>query len=97
MAVRPPRVALFTDSYHDVSGVARTCRNFEDYALRRQLPLLMVRAGSRSSLSDRGSMQFLELRPVLYPFLWTRACGSIPAPCATRGGRNPPRGRSQPS
>ncbi len=79
MAVRPPRVALFTDSYHDVSGVARTCRNFEEYALCRQLPLLMVRAGSRTSLSDHGPMQALELRrdPLSIPLdtgLWFDPC-----------------------
>ncbi|NWG13040.1 MAG: glycosyltransferase [Acidobacteria bacterium] len=79
MAAHAPHVALFTDSYHDVSGVARTCRNFEDYALRRQLPFLTVRAGSRTSLSDHGSTRALELRrgPLSIPLdtgLWFDPC-----------------------
>ncbi len=41
------RVAYFPDSYHEVNGVAHTSRQFEAFARRRDLPLLMVRAGER--------------------------------------------------
>src|SRR5277367_3980475 len=41
------RVAYFPDSYHEVNGVAYTSRQFEAFARRRNLPLLMVRAGER--------------------------------------------------
>lgn len=40
-----PRVAFFPDSFHEVNGVAHTSRNFTEYARRRGLPFLCVRAG----------------------------------------------------
>ncbi len=48
--VRPAaltRVAYFPDSFHEVNGVAHTSRHFEDFARRRHLPFLCVRAGDR--------------------------------------------------
>jgi phosphatidylinositol alpha 1,6-mannosyltransferase len=42
------RVAYFPDSFHEINGVAHTSRQFEDYARRRNLPFLCVRAGSRN-------------------------------------------------
>lgn len=41
------RVAYFPDSFHEVNGVAHTSRHFEDFARRRNLPFLCVRAGDR--------------------------------------------------
>jgi len=41
------RVAYFPDSFHEINGVAHTSRQFEDFARRRNLPFLCVRAGSR--------------------------------------------------
>jgi len=43
----PPRVAFFTDSFHEVNGVALTSRQFEAFARRRGLPLLSVHCGPR--------------------------------------------------
>jgi glycosyltransferase involved in cell wall biosynthesis len=42
------RVAYFPDSFHEINGVAHTSRHFEDYARRRNLPFLCVRAGDRA-------------------------------------------------
>ena len=44
--MRPPRVAYFPDSFHEINGVAHTSRNFVAYAERHTLPFLCVRAGS---------------------------------------------------
>jgi phosphatidylinositol alpha 1,6-mannosyltransferase len=41
------RVAYFPDSFHEINGVAHTSRQFEDFARRRNLPFLCVRAGKR--------------------------------------------------
>ncbi|HTV06925.1 MAG TPA: glycosyltransferase [Acidobacteriaceae bacterium] len=41
------RVAYFPDSFHEINGVAHTSRQFVDFARRRNLPFLCVRAGSR--------------------------------------------------
>lgn len=41
--LRPPRVAFFPDSFHEVNGVAHTSRKFVDYARRHDFPLLCVR------------------------------------------------------
>jgi glycosyltransferase involved in cell wall biosynthesis len=57
-----PRVAYFPDSFHEVNGVAHTSRHFENFARRRNLPFLCVRAGHRSqALIEEGSVWTLEL------------------------------------
>jgi glycosyltransferase involved in cell wall biosynthesis len=59
---RSPRIAFFPDSFHEVNGVAHTSRNFVDYAQRRGLPMLCVRAGRRSRrCKPEGTLQALEL------------------------------------
>jgi len=56
------RVAYFPDSFHEVNGVAHTSRHFEDFARRRGLPFLCVRAGDRAEpLATHGSLTTLEL------------------------------------
>lgn len=54
------RVAYFPDSFHEVNGVAHTSRQFEDFARRRSLPFLCVRAGTRTGLQIHGSVSQLE-------------------------------------
>jgi len=57
-----PRVAYFPDSFNEVNGVAHTSRHFEDFARRRNLPFLCVRAGHRTpALIEEGSVWTLEL------------------------------------
>ena len=58
--MRPPRVAFFTDSFHEINGVAHTSRNFVAYAERHHLPFLSVRAGSAPALLT-GPVHSLEL------------------------------------
>src|ERR1700678_758675 len=65
--MRPPRIAYFPDSFHEVNGVAHTSRNFAAYAERHGLPFLCVRASAGthkgSHLSGRtGEMRTLDLR-----------------------------------
>jgi phosphatidylinositol alpha 1,6-mannosyltransferase len=56
------RVAYFPDSFHEVNGVAHTSRHFEDFARRRGIPFLCVRAGDRAEpLATEGSITTLEL------------------------------------
>ncbi len=59
--MKPPRVALFTDCFHDVNGVALTCRELQAFAERRRFPLLSVRAGKSAGAGKRGSVLELEL------------------------------------
>jgi glycosyltransferase involved in cell wall biosynthesis len=55
------RVAYFPDSFHEVNGVAHTSRQFEDFARRRGLPFLCVRAGNRRlPFATEGSLASLE-------------------------------------
>lgn len=57
-----PRVAYFPDSFHEVNGVAHTSRNFEAYAVRRDLPFLCIRAGDRDDpVRQAGQVRSLEL------------------------------------
>ena len=56
------RVAYFPDSFHEVNGVAHTSRHFQDFARRRNLPFLCVRAGDRrQALVTEGNLTTLEL------------------------------------
>jgi glycosyltransferase involved in cell wall biosynthesis len=62
MTDRPPRVAYFPDSFHEVNGVAHTSRHFEAFARRRNLPFLCVRAGDRAqAVIEDGNVWTLEL------------------------------------
>ena len=65
MNARPPRVAYFPDSFHEVNGVAHTSRNFVAFAQRRDLPFLCVRASGAKPrkylLENDGNLQTLEL------------------------------------
>jgi phosphatidylinositol alpha 1,6-mannosyltransferase len=62
MTASAPRVAYFPDSFYEVNGVAHTSRQFEDFARRRGLPFLCVRAGGRSeALREEGDLWTLEL------------------------------------
>ncbi len=56
-----PRVALFTDCYHDVSGIALTSRHLLAFARSHGLPLLCVRSGSERRFTRDGSTSILEL------------------------------------
>ncbi len=49
-----PRIALFADTFHEVNGAARTCREWEAYARRKGLPLFVVRCGAGSSEPAEG-------------------------------------------
>jgi glycosyltransferase involved in cell wall biosynthesis len=62
MTAAVPRVAYFPDSFHEVNGVAHTSRHFENFARRRNLPFLCVRAGHRTpAFVEEGSVWTLEL------------------------------------
>ena len=54
------RVAFFTDSFHEVNGVALTSREFVHFARRRSLPMFSVHAGPRTSVSQNGSVTTFE-------------------------------------
>jgi glycosyltransferase involved in cell wall biosynthesis len=56
------RVALFTDSYHEANGIARTTSALEACARRRDVPLLVVHAGPVTKVVENGSVVRLELK-----------------------------------
>jgi phosphatidylinositol alpha 1,6-mannosyltransferase len=56
-----PRIAFFTDSFHEVNGVAHTSRHFDAFVRERGLPFLNVHAGPRTHLSEDGPVWTLEL------------------------------------
>lgn len=60
--ISAPRVAFFADSFHEVNGVANTCRHFEAFACRRSLPFLSIHAGETTKQFQDGSITSLELR-----------------------------------
>src|SRR5262249_6940440 len=62
MSTRVPRVALFTDSYYEANGVARTASSLEHFARRRQRPMLVVHGGRVNQTVESGSVVRLELQ-----------------------------------
>jgi phosphatidylinositol alpha 1,6-mannosyltransferase len=69
MNERPPRVAYFPDSFHEINGVAHTSRHFEAFARRHDLPFLCVRAGPRRhAFEESGSVWTLELPRSFFSF-----------------------------
>src|SRR5262249_46767174 len=56
-----PRIALFADTFHEVNGAARTCREWYAFARRRELPFLCIRRGAKASFREDGPMSTLEL------------------------------------
>ena len=54
------RVAFFTDSFHEVNGVALTSREFVRFAERRSLPMFAVHAGPHTRLLQNGSVTTFE-------------------------------------
>ena len=60
--MRVPRIALFSDSYHEANGVARTTLAIEACAKRRNIPLLSVHAGPETRLVHDGSIVRLDLK-----------------------------------
>lgn len=57
-----PRVAFFTDSFHEVNGVALTSRQFEAFACQRALPFFSVHCGPREYLAKHEPAWTFELR-----------------------------------
>ena len=57
-----PRVAFFTDSFHEINGVALTSRQLDVYARERGLPMFSVHAGPETGLTTNGSNCTLELK-----------------------------------
>ena len=60
--MNPVRIAFFTDSFHEVNGAAHTCRQYQVFAERRGLPLLVVHSGPETRDFRQGSVSTLELK-----------------------------------
>ncbi|MBC8165827.1 MAG: glycosyltransferase, partial [Bryobacteraceae bacterium] len=56
------RVALFTDSYHEMNGVGTLSREFAHFAERSELPFCSVHAGDATGESRHGSVHTIELK-----------------------------------
>ena len=56
-----PRVALITDSFYEVNGVARVSREFAAYARQHNIPLLSIHPGVRKARTQEGSVTTVEL------------------------------------
>jgi phosphatidylinositol alpha 1,6-mannosyltransferase len=63
-----PRVAFFTDAYHEVNGVARTSRSLVAYAAARQFPMLAVHAGWPTGVTRQGSVTHAALERGMLSF-----------------------------
>jgi phosphatidylinositol alpha 1,6-mannosyltransferase len=56
-----PRVAFFTDSFHEANGVALTSRQFAAFAKQRFHPFFSVHAGPKTAHWKRGTFETFEL------------------------------------
>lgn len=61
MNLRVPRVAFFTDSFHEVNGVALTSRQLEAFARRRGYPFLSAHTGPETRVWTEDSITRCEL------------------------------------
>jgi len=57
-----PRVAFLTDTFHEVNGAARTCRELAAFANRRGYPFLNVRFARQEGFQREGQFSRLELK-----------------------------------
>jgi phosphatidylinositol alpha 1,6-mannosyltransferase len=57
-----PKVALFTDSYYEANGVARTANALEAHAAGHDRAMLVVHGGPADQMIESGSIVRLELR-----------------------------------
>lgn len=55
-----PRVAFFTDCFHEINGVALTSRHLHQFARQRGYPFLSVHAGPRAEAFQDGSVTVRE-------------------------------------
>jgi glycosyltransferase involved in cell wall biosynthesis len=58
---KAPRIAFFTDSFHEVNGVALTSREFAGFAQRRGYPFFSVHAGPETRHWREGTFETFEL------------------------------------
>lgn len=56
-----PRIAFFTDSFHETNGVARTSRELAAYARAAHFPFLSVHPGPQTAHLRRGSYETFEV------------------------------------
>jgi glycosyltransferase involved in cell wall biosynthesis len=56
-----PRVAFFTDSYHEVNGVALTSRKFAEFARAERYPFFSCRAGPETKHWTEGEFETFEI------------------------------------
>ena len=56
-----PRVAFFTDSFHEVNGVALTSRQLEGFARRRRYPFFSAHTGQETRVWQEESVTRCEL------------------------------------
>ena len=56
------RVAFFSDSFHEVNGVALTSRQFEAFARRRDLPFFSCHAGPVRQVVNAGNVTLYEVQ-----------------------------------
>lgn len=61
MTSGPPRVALFTDSFHEVNGVALTSRQLDAFARRRDLEFFSAHAGPDTRVEQQGGVTTYQL------------------------------------
>ena len=57
-----PRVALFADTFHEINGAANFLRRLTSYAKDNGHPLLCIRSGGETKLSNDGSVRYLDLK-----------------------------------
>ena len=56
-----PRIALFADTFFEVNGAARTCREWDAFARRNRLPFLCVRRGQQADAHEGDPVWSMDL------------------------------------
>ncbi len=59
---KPLRIALFSDSFHELNGVGTVSREFANFAQRRDLPFCRVHSGPQTRVARSESALNIELK-----------------------------------
>ena len=66
MKTLPPRIALFTDTFDEINGVAHTFRNFSEYCQKRDIHLdIYTNSNQDDEIEECGSVRILRYKPAL--------------------------------
>lgn len=60
--IKPPRIALFADTFNEINGAANTLRRLTAFAKERGYPFLCIHSGTETLFSEEENYKSLQLK-----------------------------------